>query len=160
MTRRVRGRVKVIRPVKRERPFEPVPETERLEVPPELARLIGNWLLWSGGGAPIGMWPHGEMYSTLGQMVGVGDSRTGPSVPVISVDGERTERAIKALPGDLRQAVFAWWCWGGSLRSRARRARMREARLLELVKAAHVRLEIVLLGGPGTGHSATRARFS
>jgi hypothetical protein len=134
-----------------------VPETPRIAaVHPELQRLIRNWLLAYSAGAlkdRLGMCPEGP-YSTLGRLVAP-DARMAPSVPFIQLDSDRVERAVKSMPGKLRQVFVAWWCWHESVDDRAKRLRMRRAKFLELVTAAHGLLHERLLGCDGV-HSARR----
>lgn len=104
-----------------------------------IEQRLRNWAEWrmrAGGGGALG-------YAAVNLGAADNGGRRGyveASVPVLEVDAELTERAVRALLPELRTAVQAWYLRNGNKEQAAWRAGCAASTMFARIELAHVRL--------------------
>lgn len=101
-------------------------------------RLL-NWAQWRIRGGSSGALGYAAVDLGAADNGGRG-GYVEAAVPVVEVDAELTERAVRALQDDQRRAVQAWYLRSGGKDQAAVRAGCSASTMFARIEVAHVRL--------------------
>lgn len=105
----------------------------------DMERRLRNWARWRAS-MGVGMGSYARTDMTQERVDGGGGYDTPLSIPISDDEASRTETAVQALEAGLRDAVFAVYVNGGTMRHKASRLGIAEATIYARVDQAHRRL--------------------
>lgn len=109
----------------------------------DIERRLLNWARWraGAGGGGLGYTSVDLTLANAGR-----DGYLDATVPTLDVEAEETDRGLNELDYPLREAVYAGYLGGGSMKTKAQRLGCSEATLYARIDQAHYRLSSWLSG--------------
>lgn len=113
-------------------------QLERRDIDPETERLMRNWSRWKSG-VPIGL-----AVSSAYELEARG-RREEVSIPLLNGEAMEVDRAVEALPGELKDVIRRHWLQaGGTIRQRAKACRCAVATYYRRLHQAHQRIRATI----------------